>query len=182
MAFAACSASSPRCYIRLVHATSRWTIISEAAPRAYWDEGRPFIVAFWHGRLAMMPYCWRTKMPLNMLISKHRDGALIAGTIAHFGVKSVRGSAGDAAKGGAKRAKGGVAAMRAMAKLARTGEAVGITPDGPRGPRMRADATALRRLRGSPAFLSFPPLTRPAIAACFRAGTVSCSLCRSRAR
>ena len=142
-------------YIRFVHATSRWTIVNEAAPRAYWDTGRPIIGAFWHGRLAMMPYGWRTKtMPLNMLISNHRDGSLIADMITHFGVKSVRGSAGDKVKGGAKSSKGGLQAMLAMAKLAAAGEGLAITPDGPRGPRMRANAgvVTLARLTGLPVF------------------------------
>jgi hypothetical protein len=139
-------------YIRFVHATSRWTIVNEEAPQHFWDESKPFILAFWHGRLLMMPYCWRTKVPMNMLISQHRDGAIISGTIAHFGLKSVRGSAGDTRKGGDKLAKGGVAALRAMARLAASGEAVGITPDGPRGPRMRASdgVAALARVCGLP--------------------------------
>jgi hypothetical protein len=139
-------------YIRFVHVTSRWTILGEEAPRAMWGAGKPFILAFWHGRLLMMPYCWRTPMRMNMLISQHRDGALIANTIARFGLRSVRGSQGNPAKGGAKLVKGGASALRAMAKLAKTGEALGITPDGPRGPRMRASEgiVALARLTGLP--------------------------------
>ncbi|MFZ1990217.1 MAG: lysophospholipid acyltransferase family protein [Alphaproteobacteria bacterium] len=142
-------------YIRFVHATSSWRIVNEAAPRAYWDNDKPIIGAFWHGRLAMMPYGWRTKtMPLNMLISNHRDGSIIADMITHFGVKSVRGSAGDKVKGGSKSSKGGVQAMLNMAKLAAAGEGLAITPDGPRGPRMRANAgvVALARLTGLPVF------------------------------
>jgi len=142
-------------YIRFVHFTSRWIIVNEAAPRVYWDSGRPIIGAFWHGRLAMMPYGWRTKtMPLNMLISNHRDGSIIADMITHFGVKSVRGSAGDKVKGGTKSSKGGVQAMLNMAKLAAAGEGLAITPDGPRGPRMRANSgvVALARLTGLPVF------------------------------
>lgn len=139
-------------YIRFVHATSRWTIVNGSAPERFWSENKPFILAFWHGRLLMMPYCWRTTIPMNMLISQHRDGAIISGTIAHFGLKSVRGSAGDSRKGGAKLAKGGASALRAMARMAAAGEAVGITPDGPRGPRMRASdgVAALARLCGLP--------------------------------
>ena len=142
-------------YIRFVHATSSWRIVNEVAPRAYWDNNKPIIGAFWHGRLAMMPYGWRTKtMPLNMLISNHRDGSIIADMITHFGVKSVRGSAGDKVKGGNKSSKGGVQAMLNMAKLAAAGEGLAITPDGPRGPRMRANAgiVALARLTGCPVF------------------------------
>jgi lysophospholipid acyltransferase (LPLAT)-like uncharacterized protein len=139
-------------YIRLVHATSRWQIIGEETPQRLWAEGRPFILAFWHGRLVMMPSCWRTKMPMNMLISQHRDGEIISRTIAHFGLNSVRGSAGNPEKGGVKMAKGGALALRALARSAAAGEALGITPDGPRGPRMRASEgiVAIARLTGLP--------------------------------
>src|SRR5258708_1300502 len=42
-------------YIRLVYATSRWTV--EGADIARWlrAENRPFILAFWHGRLSVAP-------------------------------------------------------------------------------------------------------------------------------
>jgi hypothetical protein len=75
--------------------------------------------------------------------------------ITHFGVKSVRGSAGDKVKSGSKSSKGGVQeAMLSMAKLAAAVEGLAITPDGPRGPRMRANAgvVALARLTGLPVF------------------------------
>lgn len=139
-------------YIRLVHATGSWQTIGGETPRRLWAEGKPFILAFWHGRLLMMPYSWRTEQKMNMLISQHRDGEIIARTIAHFGLGSVRGSAGNEAKGGDKRAKGGVQALRSMARAAQGGQSLGITPDGPRGPRMRASegVAALARLTGLP--------------------------------
>lgn len=62
------------------------------------------------------------------MISMHRDGRIISDTIAHFGIKTIVGST----------SKGGAAALRNMVKTVKTGEYVGITPDGPRGPRMRA--------------------------------------------
>ena len=68
-----------------------------------------------------------------MLISEHRDGALIANIIKHFGVGWIKGST---SKSGAQ--KGGAQALRTMLKALKAGEYVGITPDGPRGPRMRA--------------------------------------------
>jgi lysophospholipid acyltransferase (LPLAT)-like uncharacterized protein len=136
-------------YIRLVRATGRWHVEGGELPNRLWDEGKPFILAFWHGRLLMMPYSWRRGMRMHMLISQHRDGELIARTIGHFDLGTVRGSA---AKPGKQRDKGGMAAMRAMARALAQGEYVGITPDGPRGPRMRASEgiVALARLSGAP--------------------------------
>ena len=130
--------------IRFLHGTGRWRTIGAERAEAMWDRGEPFIIAFWHGRLTMMPYIWRRGVPINMLISKHRDGELIAQTMRHFGVKSVRGST----------SKDGAQALRAMVKLLKQGEYVGVTPDGPRGPRMRAadGVVSLARLSGVPIF------------------------------
>lgn len=129
-------------YIRLVHATSRWQVVGGERASALWDDGKPFILSFWHGRLMMMPYVWRRGVPMNMLISQHRDGALIADTIAHFGLGTVRGSS----------SKDGAQALRTMVKALKRGEYVGITPDGPRGPRMHASEgiVTVARLSGVP--------------------------------
>jgi len=115
-------------YIRLAHATGRWRTVGGEIPRRFWDQGRPFILCFWHGRLLMMPYCWRTRVPIHMLISRHRDGQIIARTVAHFGIATIAGST----------SRGGGAALRALVRALRGGNCIGITPDGPQGPRMRA--------------------------------------------
>jgi len=129
-------------YIRLVRWTGRWRIEGEDIPESFHRAGKPFILSFWHGRLLMMPYCWRRTDLTNMLISGHRDGRLISQTVKHFDIESVVGSA----------SKGGAQATRRLIKLMREGSIVGITPDGPRGPRMRvSDGTiALARLSGAP--------------------------------
>ncbi len=122
-------------YIRLAWATGRWTIQNGAVPERFWREGKPFIIAFWHGRLLILPAMWPTTSKISMLISMHRDGELIARAIGYFGHGTVRGSA---AKPGSNKEKGGAAALRGMLKALKANEYVGITPDGPRGPRMRA--------------------------------------------
>ncbi|MAY67614.1 MAG: hypothetical protein CMM77_10840 [Rhodospirillaceae bacterium] len=129
-------------YIRLVHATGHWQVIGGDAARAHWAAGKPFILCFWHGRLLMMPHCWPGDKAIHMLISQHRDGQIIARTVGHFGIMTVAGSS----------SKGGAQALRAMVKALKAGDCVGITPDGPRGPRMRASdgAVALARLAGVP--------------------------------
>src|SRR6266852_2618349 len=111
-------------YIRLVYATSRWTV--EGADVARWlrAENRPFILAFWHGRLLMIPMAWQRLAPMHMLISAHRDGRIIADAVRYFGVDSIDGSS----------RRGGSAALRLMVRRLQEGDCVGITPDGPRGP------------------------------------------------
>ncbi len=117
---------------------------------------QPIIGAFWHGRMLMAPFAWPTRdMPFTMLISKHRDGDLIAKAIAHFHVGAVRGSPGSSDKGA-------VSALKALAKELRAGRSVGITPDGPRGPGRRAHEGCihLSRLTGAP-IMPFAFSSRP---------------------
>ncbi len=129
-------------YIRLVHATGRWRIEGAEEANRLWDEGKPFILAFWHGRLLMMPYCWQRETPIRVLISHHADGRLISETIRRFGLGSIAGST----------SRGGSTAFRAMLKSLRDGVSIGFTPDGPRGPRMRASEGVIQaaRLSGAP--------------------------------
>ncbi len=129
-------------YIRLVHATGRWSVVRGETPQRYWDEGKPFILGFWHGRMLMMPYCWRRSANIHMLVSGHADGQLGANAMARLGVKSVAGSS----------SRGGALALRTLLKTLRGGDCVAIAPDGPRGPGMRASdgILSLARLSGAP--------------------------------
>lgn len=121
-------------YVRAVARTTRWQVEVEPAERLL-AAGESAIAAFWHGRLLMMPVAWRWRgRPVYMMISWHRDGALIARTIAHFGLGTV----------GSDSRTGGRTALRQMARRMNDGAWVGITPDGPRGPRMRAKAGAVK--------------------------------------
>jgi lysophospholipid acyltransferase (LPLAT)-like uncharacterized protein len=136
-------------YIRLAWATGRWEIRNANTAERYWREGKPFVIAFWHGRLLILPAMWPTSAKISMLISMHRDGELIARAIGYFGHGTVRGSA---AKAGSAKDRGGVAALRGMLKALKSNEYVGITPDGPRGPRMRATdgIVTVARMAGVP--------------------------------
>ncbi len=129
-------------FIGLCWLAGSWRVLGGWRPTALWERGQPFILCFWHGRLAMMPYCWPRQHPIHMLISQHADGQLIARTVGHFGIQTVAGST----------RKSGASALRRLLACLRGGQSVGITPDGPRGPRMRASmgAVALSRLSGVP--------------------------------
>jgi lysophospholipid acyltransferase (LPLAT)-like uncharacterized protein len=129
-------------YIRLVRLTGRWRIEGAEHPERLLAENRPFLVAFWHGRLLMMSEAWPYDTPFKMVISHHADGALISKTIGALGFGTLAGST----------SKGGVAVLRAMVRAMAEGSCVGITPDGPRGPRMRAALGAVQaaRLAGVP--------------------------------
>jgi len=143
---AACAVATA--YIRFAAWSSRWVVKRRAVAEPYWDRGEPIILAFWHRQLLFMPLIWRKGVPFHMLISGHRDGDLITKTVAPLGIKAIRGSARNAKK--KDKQKGAAAAFRTMVRTLKAGESVGITPDGPRGPRMRAQdgAVALAKLTG----------------------------------
>ncbi len=129
-------------YVRLVYFTGRWRVVGGEIPAAYWDGDRPFILALWHGRILMSPCSWRRGTAMSVLVSHHRDGEIISGAIRRLGIGAVRGSSG----------RTGASALRAVFKILRSGQSVAITPDGPRGPRMRADPgiIAIARASGVP--------------------------------
>lgn len=115
-------------YIRLVYVTGRWQVQGGDIPRRLWDAGTPFVLSFWHGRMLMAPKAWDRRVPIHMLISRHLDGRFIAQIMQHFSIGTIAGSS----------SAGGTEALRAMLTALKAGQCAGITPDGPRGPRMRA--------------------------------------------
>ena len=129
-------------YTGFVYTTSRWRTRGREDAEALLRAGRPFIAAFWHGRLMMAPQGWREDATMHVMISRHRDGESIARAVRHLGVAAIRGS----------RRRGGAAASRASLRLLKDGGYLGITPDGPQGPRMRAQPgiIALARLSQAP--------------------------------
>lgn len=127
-------------YIRFVHATTRWRIEGAEHRDAMLVEGKPVLGAFWHNRLALMPFIWPPTKPFAMLVSEHRDGQFIGDVVEPLGIARVSGST----------SKGGARAFRALVQTLKSGVSVGITPDGPRGPRQRVQGgtIALARLAG----------------------------------
>jgi lysophospholipid acyltransferase (LPLAT)-like uncharacterized protein len=97
---------------------------------------RPFILAFWHGRLFLMRYAYPGKK-ITILISRHRDGEMIARTMELFGLHATRGST----------TEGAVAGLREVVRRVREGYDVGFTPDGPRGPSRVAQMGVIQAAR-----------------------------------
>lgn len=88
----------------------------------------PAIMAFWHGDLFYIPFIYfklREKPDVSVVISDHFDGQIIAKTNSFLKLKSIHGSS---TRGGAKVL---ISAMNVL----KNGGDVGITPDGPKGPR-----------------------------------------------
>ncbi len=129
-------------YLRLVFWTVRWEIVAPAATQRLIAERCPLITCFWHGRLMMMRPGVPHRRPIYALISGHRDGVLISRALRRLEVHTVA----------SVRRRGGQSALRAMLRLLDEGNPIAITPDGPRGPRMRAKAGAIKlaQLSGAP--------------------------------
>ncbi len=79
---------------------------------------------------------------IDVLISEHRDGELIAMTLAYWGYSAIRGST----------RRGAVKGGRGMLRAALSGRTLAITPDGPRGPRevLQKGVIDLARISGLP--------------------------------
>jgi lysophospholipid acyltransferase (LPLAT)-like uncharacterized protein len=131
-------------YMRFVDRTTRWELVGLDHVRRFVCGGRPCIAAFWHGRMLMLPMglqrvratCARCN-PVHMLISAHGDGRAISDAIRYTDILTVAGSTQN----------GGAEALRVLVRYLRAGEIVGITPDGPNGPAMRAAAGVIQLAR-----------------------------------
>ncbi len=120
-------------------------------PEGCWKKGERIIVAFWHGRLLLMPFVY-PGAPAAILISQHRDGEYITRIAERIGFAVERGSA----------TRGGARAFRQLVQRLKSGWNVVITPDGPKGPsgRVKSGVIELSRLSSMPilpvAFSAWP--------------------------
>ncbi len=109
--------------IRLLYLTNKKNF---HAPDSLGDDN--FIMACWHGELLLIPYAYlryKKKPNVKLFISEHFDGELIAKTLSFFGFGTIRGST----------TRGGAKALIQAIKDVKAGSDIGITPDGPKGPR-----------------------------------------------
>jgi len=98
------------------------------------DADQRIVFAFWHRRLVMMPLGYPFKRRnangeqpgLAILSSDSKDGEISAAIWRHLGIHAVRGTTSHG---------GGAQALVKMIQIVRQGFDLGITPDGPRGPR-----------------------------------------------
>ena len=111
--------------LRLLTATCRVRLVEGRAGER-WRAGTPFIFATWHSRVLLLPALYRSR-PLRVLISRSRDGELIARLCSRFNLDVARGSS------------------------SRGGTSVVVVPDGPRGPRevVKPGLVALAALSGA---------------------------------
>lgn len=111
--------------LRLIFMSSRKKITGEEHLKAAVASDQPVFIALWHGRMLFTAWAMR-KYNVVTLISDSRDGEIIARIVGKWGLRSIRGSS----------SRGSRQALREMAEtMAQPDSVLGITMDGPKGPR-----------------------------------------------
>jgi lysophospholipid acyltransferase (LPLAT)-like uncharacterized protein len=137
-------------YMGFVKATTRWEVRGREVIEPIWAGRKGVIGCVWHARVLMTIAGWpKDVQPATILISRSPDGEFVAHAARHHGIGVIRGSARNPKK--TAKEKGGVAAFRAMADHVEKGGCIAVTPDGPRGPRMRVSSGAVRLARATQA-------------------------------
>ena len=106
--------------------------INDEAIKKLDNENKNYILAFWHGTM-LLPWYLHGKPNCAALISKSKDGDLLAKILKHWKYNVVRGSS----------STGGDIALGIMIDFAKNDYSVTITPDGPRGPAHKFKAGAV---------------------------------------
>ncbi len=115
--------------LKLLGVSTRTRIEGDSTAQAHLAAGKPCLLAIWHGKMLLPLYRFRYRDYL-ILVSRHRDGEVLARAASRLGYETIRGSSG----------KGGGEAKEAVQAELRRGRTVIIHPDGPTGPRHRLKA------------------------------------------
>ncbi|MDR1546341.1 MAG: DUF374 domain-containing protein [Deltaproteobacteria bacterium] len=95
------------------------------------DEDGPCIFIVWHGdELSLLPRFGFSRG--NIMVSRSKDGDMLAAVVGHWGYPVSRGSS----------HRGAVAAILALKRALAAGQNIILAVDGPRGPRREAKAGA----------------------------------------
>lgn len=130
--------------LRLYALTLRFAIDDQLGLTSRLHE-RPLLWVFWHNRMLLIPIVYRRMFRRRkgvVLTSASRDGEMLAAFMRQFGFEAARGSS----------SRRGMRALLELTRWVRQGYDVGITPDGPRGPRYQLGpgVISLARKTGSP--------------------------------
>jgi hypothetical protein len=110
--------------LRAVAGTWRTEVIAEERWNEVLHSGRPFVLLCWHE--ALLPVIWHHRhRGISAMISEAQDGEYLAGFVRAIGYDLIRGST----------TRGASRVLRDAIRVLREGRSVGLTPDGPRGPR-----------------------------------------------
>jgi len=125
-------------YIKLVGSTSIIIQKNIETPELYWKNNKPFILAFWHSQLMMISYCWQSNEKINILASGHSDGRFGAIVGKYFKLNNIPTSS-------AKKP----ISLKSVFQMLNNSRYIGITPDGPRGPKQKVSEGIIKISRTS---------------------------------
>lgn len=116
--------------------------------RRYTKKDEPVAIVLWHNRLflsAEIVRRFREGRPAYALVSASQDGAWLTAFFSAAGLHTVRGSS----------SRLGREAATALVDVLRSGNDIGVTPDGPRGPcyEVKPGAVIVARRTRSPLLL-----------------------------
>lgn len=123
------------CYMLLVGATTRWEFVDRHYAEEIWKAGGPAVGCFWHRHIVQAYIGWnvapfrKLKQPGMVMISRSKEGGVVAEATYTVGAMVMRGSS----------SKGALEVTRQAIRHMNAGGAAVLTPDGPRGPRMRME-------------------------------------------
>lgn len=114
-------------YAQFVGITTKWEIRKDINNNE--NVPQPSILVGWHSRAVMLPFFWHklTDKKLYALVSPHQDGQLIANFLKFYDIDPISGSTNEQSVHGALE----------IMRLLENKQNIFISPDGPRGPRMR---------------------------------------------
>ena len=104
--------------------TWRFTLSGRGDLDPFNDRGKGRMYAFWHSHLLPLAFCFRNTGK-TAIISGSKDGIRAAAVAERWGHAVIHGSS----------SHGGALALRTCVRALRSGSAIVITPDGPKGPR-----------------------------------------------
>jgi lysophospholipid acyltransferase (LPLAT)-like uncharacterized protein len=115
--------------VRALARTWRLHVVGVDQARTAAERGRTYVLLCWHD--ALLPVMWHhRRRGITAVVSEARDGQYLAQFAESLGYGLIRGSS----------TRGGRRALRGAIRALECGVPVGITPDGPRGPRRVAKA------------------------------------------
>ena len=121
-----------------VKLTSKINYINLSTPQFFWKNNKPFILAFWHSHLMMISYSWKSKKKIYILASSHSDGRFGSIVGKYFNLNNIPTSI-----------DGSKLMIRNIYKKLKENSYIGITPDGPRGPKEVVSEGIIRLARAT---------------------------------
>ena len=112
--------------LRLFRLANQCQVIGFEEYRQRLARGEHVLIAFWHNQGLFMPFVWFGRPGrIKLIVSRSRDGDLIASLLLWFGIENIRGSS----------SRGSTSALKELLRLDRKNtDSIVFTPDGPKGP------------------------------------------------